>query len=314
MKILVIGAGAIGGYFGAVLARDGHSVTMLARGQQLQALRSRGVQIVGGPDEGTVPVNVVSDLNQIESPDLVLFAVKSYDTAEVCQNLRPALAVNSVVLELQNGVDRAEEIDHLLGSLDNVLAGTVYMEVRMESPGVIQYLSGARRIVFGEVNQPITSRVAQIRDTFIAAGINAEAYDDVSLELWRKFLLVCAANSLTALTKSPFGDIIGFPPGRQLVSDIISEAVTVGRHLGVNLGLDIVEKSMAFLDSMGPNLRSSMLRDIELNRLTEMDALNGYVVRQAEKFGLDVPLNRLIWTALALHNRSVGTATSEPRR
>jgi 2-dehydropantoate 2-reductase len=179
------------------------------------------------------------------------------------------------------------------------------MESQLEGPGAVRYLSGARRIVFGEPAGGLSPRVEVVKQVLIQAAINAEASADMQTELWRKFVLVCAANALTALTRMPFGQIISSPAGRRLVVDIIAEAVTVGRRLGARFEDGAVQGSVAFLESYGPQLRSSMLRDIERGRRVEVDALNGVVVREGERLGLDVPLNRLIWTLLSLHNERV---------
>jgi 2-dehydropantoate 2-reductase len=208
------------------------------------------------------------------------------------------------VLELQNGVDRAEAIEAIVGK-GRVLAGTVYLESVLESPGTVRYLSGARRIVFGEIGAGRSERVDALCEMLVQAGINAETPEQIRPALWHKYILVCAANGLTALTRAPFGDIVGFPPGRDLVGDVLHEAVAVGRALGVDLGHDYVEKSLAFLEDLGPKLRSSMLRDIELDRRTEVDSIHGYLVRQSNVLGIPVPLTRLIWLSLTLHNQRV---------
>ena len=234
---------------------------MLARGEHLSALSARGIEIVGGPDACLVRVTTAAMPTAAEPANLVLFTVKTYDTEATCESLQSSLAPDALILELQNGVDRANQYGRFLGS-SSVLSGAVYMESTIESPGVVRYLSGARRIVFGEPDGGITPRVAALREVLVGAGINAEASADMTTELWRKFILVCAANALTALTRMPFGEIVGSAAGRQLVEDIISEAVTVGHRGGARIDGDTVEQSRAFL-SYGPRLRSSMLRDIE---------------------------------------------------
>jgi 2-dehydropantoate 2-reductase len=277
---------------------------MLARGDHLAALAATGITITNGPDTCTAAVNAIDDLSNSEKPELVLFAVKTYDTEAACSSLRPITDRLTLVLELQNGVDRAEAIGRLLDGA-GVLSGAVYMESQLEGPGAVRYLSGARRIVFGEPAGGLSPRVEVVKQVLIQAAINAEASADMQTELWRKFVLVCAANALTALTRMPFGQIISSPAGRRLVVDIIAEAVAVGRRLGARFDDGAVQGSVAFLESYGPQLRSSMLRDIERGRRVEVDALNGVVVREGERLGLDVPLNRLIWTLLSLHNERV---------
>ena len=311
LDIVVAGSGAIGGYFGALLVRGGHHVTMLARGDHLEALRRDGLRIVGGPDEGTVPVRAVGDLAEAPPPDLALFAVKAYDTAQVAEALRPRLPDDSVVLELQNGVDRAEAIGQIVG-IDRVLAGTVFMESVLEAPGVVRYLSGPRRIIFGEPTGGITDRVLRVHRVLQDAGINAEAPDDVRPSLWRKFALVCTANALTALTRSPFGRALEAPGGRQVITEMISEVVAIANASGVVLPDDIVPHSVALLEELGPQLRSSMLRDIERGRRVEVDALNGRVVALSDELGVPAPANRVVTLALSLYNDRLLGATGGP--
>jgi len=311
MKVLVVGAGAIGGYFGTILARKGHHVTMLARAAYAAKIRASGFRIVDGPDEGVARVAVIADLAEAEVPDLVLFAVKTYHTEELAKALEQVLDAKSVVLPLQNGADRAAAIQQYL-SKGKVLSGAVFMESVLVEPGVVRYLSGARRIILGEPHGGVSSLVIQLHKELVASGINAEIPPDVRVEVWRKFVLVCAGNALTALTRSPVGEILAYPPGRQLVGQIMGEAVAVGAKLGISLP-GYPESGVTFLESLGPKLRSSMLVDVESGRLTEIDALNGHVVRRGEEFGIDVPLNRMVWVALALHNQRVSKSLLKTR-
>ncbi len=303
MKVLVVGAGAIGGYFGTILARGGHDVTMLVRAAYADRVRANGFRIVDGPDEGVAKVTVIADLSEAMVPDLVLFAVKTYHTDELAKSLAPVVGPSTVVLPLQNGADRAAAIQRHVAK-DAVLAGTVFMESVIVEPGVVRHLSGARRVIFGEPEGGVSERVARLREQLVAAGINAETPPDVRVEIWRKFVLVSASNALTALTRSPVGEILANPPGRRLVAQMMGEAVAVAAKLGVALP-GYPEAGVQFLESLGPKLRSSMLKDVESGRLTEVDALNGYVVRRGEELGIDVSLNRMVAVALTLHNQRV---------
>lgn len=309
---LIVGAGAIGGYVGAVLARAGHPVTMVARGAHADAIRACGFRIVGGPDQGLAQVNVVDRLADAPGAELVVFAVKSYDTVDSVRELAAVLGPDVTVLELQNGVDRAEVLERALGS-GRVLAGTVYMESQLEGPGVVRYLNGARRVILGEPGGGgVSQRAARIGDALRAAGLHAETPDDVRPALWGKFVLVCAANALTAITRQPFGTVIASDLGRRVVAGVIGEAVAVASAEGVDLGADAVQRGVAFLIELGPALRSSMLRDIEGGRRVEVDALNGHVVQRAAALGVEAPRNELIALTLALHNDVVALAGARP--
>ena len=304
VPVLVVGAGAIGGYFGALLARSGHPVTMLARGANLKALQAGQFVIRGGPDDGTAPVRAVAQIADAAAPALVLFAVKAYDTDALARELASTLPEDSVVLELQNGVDRAEDLQRILG--DRVLAGTVFMEARVDQPGTVQYLSGARRIHLGEPDgSGLSERVGRFGRYLKAAGIDAQTHADVRPALWGKFVLVCAANSLTALTGSPFGQIISNPLGRDTVAGLLGETAAVAAACGVDLGDDVVERSLSLLEELGPGLRSSMLADVERSRPVEVEALNGTVIRLADQLQLEAPINRIVTLVLGAHNDRV---------
>lgn len=303
MKVLVVGAGAIGGYFGTILARAGHDVTMLARAAYADRIRASGFRILDGPDEGVAKVAVITDLRESTIPDLVLFAVKTYHTDDLAKSLALVVGARTLILPLQNGADRAAAIQRHLAT-GRVLAGTVFMESVVVEPGVVRYLSGARRVIFGEAEGGVSDAVVRLHRDLVAAGINAETPPDARVEIWRKFVLVSASNALTALTRSPVGEILAYPPGRRLVSQMMGEAVSVAAKLGIALP-GYPEAGVQFLESLGPKLRSSMLKDVESGRLTEVDALNGYVVRRGEELGVDVSLNRMVAVALTLHNQRV---------
>jgi len=295
-RVLVVGAGAIGGYLACLLARAGCPVTVLVRPGS--APWGSTVAIVDGPDAGAAEVAVTD--TPTDPADLVVFAVKSYDTASAATLARAAVTDATTVLELQNGVDRAAAVDAVLGS-GSTLAGTIFLECVREAPGVVRYLSGARRVHLGEADGGgVSDRARAVADVLRAAGLDAHAHDDVRPELWRKFVLVCAANSLTALTGEPFGSILSHPAGRSVVGGIIAEACAVGRASGVDLPSDLEEQSLDLLLRLGPQLRSSMLRDVRAGRQTEVDALNGHVLALAHRLGVAVPRNELVTLALGV--------------
>ena len=302
--VLVVGAGAIGGYFGSLLARAGHPVTMLARGRHLDALRTGTFEIEGGPDAGRAAVTAAADIAEASEAPLVLFAVKGYDTEPAAAALAGVLVEDAVVLELQNGVDRAEHLQRHLG--DRVLAGTVFMESRLERPATVRYLSGPRLIHFGEPDgSGVSDRARRIEDQLRSAGIRARLHGDVRPSLWEKFVLVCAANSLTALTGSPFGEVIGSALGRAVVAGLVTETAAVAAACEIDLGVDIVDRSVALLEDLGPGLRSSMLADVERSRPVEVETLNGTVVSLADDLGVPAPMNRVVTLVLRAHNQRI---------
>lgn len=306
MRVVTLGAGAIGGYFANVLARAGHDVTVLARGTTLKALRANGLRIRNGPDEGEARVDAVGELDPDLVADLVFVATKTYDTDAVCAAAQSPITKDTIVLPLQNGANRAEVVRDLLPDC-TVLGGTVFMESVASVPGEVRYIGGPRRIVMGGYTPAARERARWLGRILADAGINVAVVDDVARELWKKFVLVCAGNALTSLTRSSLGQILSDAEGRRLVGEAMRESVCVATKLGVGLGEDYVDTGIDYLVGMGANARSSMLADVEAERLTEVDALNGYIVDQGSRVGVDVPLNRLITLSLRLHNRRVAT-------
>lgn len=294
----MLGAGAIGTYVGGLLARNGHDVSVIVRPG---AAHPGTLEILQGPDAGNCGrVAVVDRLADASPADLVLVTVKTYDTDVAARQLvsSPALIKDTTVLELQNGVDRAQSIDAVLGR-GLTLAGTIFLECRLEQPGQVRFLSGARRILLGEPDGAVSARATRVGALLQDAGFVVQDDRDVRPGLWRKFMLVCAANALTGMTRQAFGGIISDPLGRKVTAGIIAEVVAVGRAEGIDLPGDVVEESVAFLRKIGPQLRSSMLHDVLRGRSTEVDALNGTVVRLAQTHDIHVPRNELL--TLALH-------------
>lgn len=299
-NILVVGAGAIGGYFGALLTRSGSDVAMMGRPGQDMSYLSAGYRIIDGPDEGTYRPHAWSEAEPT-IPDLVVLAVKTYDTEAACDAIRPLVGEKSTVLVLQNGIERAQAVRDLLG-LDNAIGGVVYLESVLDAPGEVRYLSGARRIVLGG---PDPERLQRVSDLLGRSDINHDVPEDFRPAEWRKFALVSAANGLTSITKGRFGDILDNPYGRAVVWQILDEAATAGRADGVALDDSFADDGLAFLTELGPALRSSMLRDVERGRRTEVDALNGEVVRRADRAGTPAPTNRMVALVLDMHNRRI---------
>lgn len=301
-RALVVGAGAIGGYFGALLTRAGIDVAMLPRPGHDVSHLTAGVRIVDGPDAGTYfPRAWTAD--ETAKPDLILVAVKAYDTDAACSVVKDLLSAESTVLVLQNGIERGEAVNQALG-IDRAVSSVVYLESVQESPGRVRYLSGARKIILGG---PDAGHVARAAEALRRADIAHEVPEEFRPAEWRKFSLVCAANGLTALTKGRFGDILENPHGPKVVWEILSEATRVASAEGVDLGGSFADDGLAFLTELGPALRSSMLRDVERGRRTEVAVLNGELVARSDRAGIAAPVNRLVSLVLDMHNRRVAT-------
>jgi len=300
MRVAVMGTGGIGGYFGALLARAGHDVTLIARGEHLEALRTRGLSL-HSPVIGDITVSAPATdrCGDVGTVDLVLMCVKTYDLESAAMQALPLVGPDTVVLPVQNGVDAAERLGRTLGD-DRLLAGLTYVNAHRVAPGAIRHTTG-ERLVFGERAGGPRERTGALREVFELAGITAEVHPDIQLALWEKFAAACGAGAVPALTRLPIGPVLACAETREFLHDAMAEAVAVGRARGVGLPEDYAERMMELFGGYPPSARSSMLEDVEAGRRLELDALTGTIVRLGRACGVQTPVNTAIYAALKPH-------------
>ncbi len=230
MKIAVVGAGGIGGYYGALLHQGGHEVTFLARGSHLAAIRERGLRVesVLLPEPVSLRVRVTERSEEIGPVDLVLFGVKSYDTDTAAAVLPALIADKTAVLTLQNGVDNVDRLGERVGRA-HVLGGAAYIFTAIASPGIISHTGGSRRVVLGELDGEVTTRGQAIRDAFAATGVPVDLSPQILVAMWEKYLFITAQGGMTALTRLPIGPIRQSPATMEMYLDVASEVASVGR-------------------------------------------------------------------------------------
>jgi 2-dehydropantoate 2-reductase len=298
MRIAVMGAGGTGGYFGGLLARAGEDVTFIARGAHLEAMRRRGLVVKSRlAGEFTQAVRATNDPQELGPVDLILFCVKTYDTAAGVAMIGPLIGPETIVLPVQNGVESAERIAQVVGAR-TVIGGVAYVFSSIEAPGVVTQTAGAGRLLFGELiegNSPRTERLVHI---FKRAGITAELCPDIRLALWEKFVNICAASGVTALTRLPIGPIMACADTRALLQATMEEVDMVGRACGIRLPIGIVDQLGAFFANLEPWARGSLAHDLAAGRRLELEALNGAVVCLGRTHGIPTPMNFVIYAAL----------------
>ena len=299
MRIAVMGAGGTGGYFGGLLAKAGEDVTFIARGEHLEALQTQGLTVKSAlAGDFTIPVEATHDPRDMKPVDLVLFCVKTYDTESAAELIRPLVSPKTVVFSIQNGIDNHERIGEFFG-IESVICAVAQISSVVESPGVIAHRSGnLARILFGEVDGKVSARCEQLLATFQNAGITAELHSDISVALWEKFIFICGASGLTALTRLTIGAILACPETKEFLLSVITEAAAVGRAAGVDLPQDRVDTAMDRLANLGPQGRGSMAYDLNAGRRLELETLNGAVVRLGQQLGISAPSNYAIYAAL----------------
>jgi 2-dehydropantoate 2-reductase len=301
LKIAVLGSGAVGGYYGAKLARAGHDVTFIARGAHLQALLQRGMEI-RSPMVGdfTVRANAHDDTTRVGIVDLVLVTVKAYDNATALPLIRPMLGPDTTVLTLQNGVDSSEEVAAIAGE-ERTLGGTTYIATALSAPGIIEQTGTHRRIVFGEVfgNLPrVTERVTAIQQALVAADIQAEAAGDGRIPIWEKFIFLVALAGFTGATRLPIGPVWEDAFIREQFLNGCREVEAVARAEGVKVAADRIQQIENYVGSIPGTMRSSLLIDLAQGKKIEVEALHGSVVRRAARRGVPVPIMSTLYAVL----------------
>jgi len=290
MKIVIFGTGGVGGYYGALLARQGHSVTFVARGAHLQAIRQRGLQIKSVHGDFLIfPAQATDSPAEIGAAEVILFCAKAYDTESGARALAPIISPQTTVISLQNGVDAAERLGAILGA-EHLLGGVTWISSAIESPGVIRQVSAFRRIALGEFSGQVTPRLQAIFSALRETGVSVEIAPDIQKMVWTKFTFIAAAASFGALTGLPLGGYRQVPQTRALIVQLMREVEAVGRNLGVALEADVVEKALGFLDAAEPGIKASLQVDVEAGKPFELEALVGVIGRKGREAGLPTPL------------------------
>jgi 2-dehydropantoate 2-reductase len=300
MRIAVVGAGGVGGYFGAKLARAGESVVMLARGAHLDAIRRDGVRVRSSLEgEFVAKVEAAASFAGQPPVDMALFCVKSFDTRSAAEALRPVVGPATGVVSLQNGVDNEDAIDEVLGG-GVALGGAAYVFSTIEAPGVIAHTLGGR-IVFGELDGRPRDRATRLRDALAAAGVPVELSSDIRRVLWEKYLLISAQAGMTALTRCPAGVLRATPECWRMYRMIVEELAALARAAGIDLGAGIVDAIVTQASALAPGAYSSLHHDLTQGRRLELEALHGHAVRLGERHGVPTPMVFAVYAALRPH-------------
>ncbi|MGE0714944.1 MAG: ketopantoate reductase family protein [Alphaproteobacteria bacterium] len=291
MRVAVMGAGAVGCYYGAMLARAGHAVTLVGRPALVERVEAAGLHLEMAGFDGPVAVRAATTPAAVADAEVVLFCVKSTDTETAGAALRPHLAPGATVFSFQNGVDNAARLEAVLGR--PVVPVAVYVAAGMAGPGHVKHY-GRGDIVIGA-----SERSAAIAAEFTAAGFATTVSDRVAAVLWGKLVTNCAHNALSAVAQVPYGHMVQLPEVRAVMSDVIDECLAVARALGIALDAGTKEMVLDVARTM-PGQYSSTAQDLARGKPTEIDHLNGYVVRRAAELGIPTPVNRTLLAIVKL--------------
>ena len=312
MRTVIMGTGGLGGYFGGLLARAGGDVTFIARGANLQALRTRGLAVRSVNGDFTLPaVQACADPASLPEADIVLFCVKTYGVVDAAALLQPVVGPDTIVLTLQNGVDTPTDLQHAFGR-GTVLAGITRIGSTLVEPGVIEQPTRDRAIEFGSLDAHGDAAVEPVRALLEAADIPAMVSPDIRKSLWEKLVLISAFAGLSALTGLTPNQLLARQPTRAIYARIMEEAAAVARAANVDLAPDVATEILTYLDAEGELGVASMAVDFQHRRRTEIEAINGAVVRHGQRLGVPTPVNETIYAALVVmdgYHREEGDQT-----
>ncbi len=298
MRIAVIGAGGVGGYFGARLAQAGHDVAFVVRGRHLDAMRAQGLRVRSALGDVHLPRPTVGDdPAKLGVRDVVLFAVKLWDTESAAAALRPLLGPDSVVVPFQNGVESIERIGAVVGA-ERVMGGVAYIAAKIAEPGVVEHTGTMARLQFGALAPSQQPAAEALLAACKGAGIDAEIPADIRKALWMKFVFLVALSGMTAATRRPIGAIRADADMRASFEASMRETCALARARGVALPDDFVADRMRFGDGLPAEMKASMAHDLEAGNRLEAPWLSGAVARMAKESGLAAPVNATLYATV----------------
>jgi len=301
--IAVVGAGAVGCYFGGMLARAGARITFIGRPRQVDAMNRNGLSIESARFNERIPVSASTEIEAAREAAVVLVCVKTPDTEEAARSLAPHLANGALVVSLQNGVDNVDRI-RAVADID-VVPAAVYVSAELTAPGTVKH-AGRGDLVIGDLppsdpgDEARPRRLEHVASLFERAAVPCRVSTNIEAELWAKLIMNCAYNAISALSRSRYGRIAENPATRAIVQQVIEEALAVARAAGVRVtDVDLAESAWRLAESM-PEALSSTAQDIGRGKRTEIDSLNGFVARRGTELGIPTPVNQTLYGLVRL--------------
>lgn len=295
MKVAVMGAGAIGCYYGGMLARAGHEVTFIGRPQHVDAINTHGLLLETADFKGRVPAQASTEASAVAGADLVLVCVKSADTEDAGRKMAASLAPGALLLCLQNGVDNTERLQAVLGR--PVIGAAVYVGTGMEGPGHVRHHGGGALVIGDGASS------AGLANALSDAGIPTTVSPDISAVLWGKLIVNCAYNALSAVAQISYGRMLEMDGTREVMTNVVMECIAVAKALGVTLPADTLQNTLGIAGRM-PNQLSSTAQDLARGKPSEIDFLNGHVVRKGRELGIPTPTNLALLVMVKLAEKS----------
>src|SRR5580698_4903581 len=295
----VVGAGGVGGYFAAVLARSGYSVSVVARGAQLEAIRREGLRIISPKGDFTTKVAKASNNPADIGPvDAVILAVKAWQVTEAGSTMKPLLTPLTKVLPLENGVEATEQLQRVLGPA-HPLIGLCRIIASVESPGCIRHGGLEPTVALGEPDgSALSENALALAEALKTAGVTVQTPPDIHAALWEKLIFIAAVSGAGAVARSTIGEVRNCPPTRELLRQLMEEVATIARSRGIHLSEDVAMRALAFVDASPADGTASMQRDIAAGRPSELEAIVGAVVRFGDQAGVPTPAMDYVYASL----------------
>ena len=299
VKVIVLGAGAIGAYYGGQLARAGHEVTLYARGDNLAAIRRRGLEIRTPEGSSVVQVTATDSVDDLGAADFAILGVKSYSLDAIAPAVQRVAKNGAAILPFLNGVETTERLITLGISPVAILGGVTRISVARMQPGVVERRGQFQSVIVGELDDRVTERVTRIVAAFGDIGVDASASNQIEVDLWRKFIFIAALAASCGLARTPVGPLRNRPLGRRLLQRAVQEAVDVARARGIPLAADETAQVVGAIDALPPGTKPSFLLDLEAGGPTELATLSGAVSRYADAAGVGTPVHDTVAAVLA---------------
>ena len=302
MKILIMGSGGVGGYYGSVLFRNGHDVKFIARGEHLEKINSNGL-IIKSVTSGnyTVKSDAYDSVPINFSPEIILFTVKAYDNSDAIEIISSAMSKTTSLITLQNGVGSSDLLKNRFPS-NNIISGVTYVDSFVTSPGNIVEQGGPCNIIIGNQFQPNDPTVSLVRDIFAKSKINIAISSSIESEIWSKLIYICALSGMMCITRSSMHSIMNYKETYEMTREIVQEVYQVSTAMKIALKPNIVDLTMEQLKTNSRSIQSSMQTDLFKGKNIEVDYLNGAVSKFGKKYGVKTPINEYIFRTLSLHN------------
>lgn len=304
MRILVLGAGGVGGFFGGRLVEKGEDVTFLVRSKRKQQLEEKGLVIRSVNGDFSFQPKLITKEDRTSPFDVILFSTKAYHLNEGIQDLKPFVGENTVIIPLLNGIAHVSRLQKEFGE-EKVIGGLCFIETTLNDRGEIVQTSAANRLVFGEINSKDSERIKRISKVFAGTKSSFVLSENITQDMWHKYLFITVMSGVTTLMRAPIGPICESEGGRDFIRNVFEESVQIMRALGAPVKANIVEEHMKTIDKISYDMKSSMQRDMEKGSLIEGEHLQGYLLDLAEEFSIEAPLLGVVYQNLNVYEKVI---------